>query len=203
MLFYDETFTAAMTAGDREIERAGGTAMGSEHLLLGLLTARGPLVEPVLRADPALNEEAVREALDRGLDDLPYLQRLGIDPDRVLPSSVALPRGRLSMTGSHSSDLQTGLESASLKLDNVRKSGALPRERKVTSAVLWLTVLEPTTRVHRLLEAMDVDPNRVREAVLTALAADGAPTPTWPEQARPGPVNRVFQRIFRRLNVAS
>ncbi|WP_299037779.1 Clp protease N-terminal domain-containing protein [uncultured Pseudokineococcus sp.] len=203
MLFYDETFSEAMTAGGREAELAGRRAMGTEHLLLGLLIARGPLVDPAVRAAPALSEHSVRQAIERGLDDLPYLHQLGIDPDRVLASAGAPSASHLLMSGSHTNDLQAALEAASLKLHQLRKSGALPRERKVTSAVAWMTVLEPTTRVSRLLAAMDVDADHLRDALLGALVVDGAPTPPWPERARPGVVNRGFQRLFRRLDVAS
>jgi len=88
-----------------------------------------------------------------------------------------------------------------VKLDRLRKSGALPRERKVTSAVLWLAVLEPTTRVHRLLAAIDVDVDRLREVLLTALA-DGAPTPTWPERVQHGAIHRVLRPVLGGGDVA-
>ncbi|MEJ5913663.1 Clp protease N-terminal domain-containing protein [Pseudokineococcus sp. 1T1Z-3] len=205
MMLGDESFTTAMKAGGREAERAGRRPMGSEHLLLGLLTARGPLLAPLVDVEPRLGEAAVREAVERSLDDQPYLRQLGIDPDAVLASASAegtASEGRRLTTGGHTDDLQDALYAAACKWHELRASGALRRERKVSAAVLWLAVLEPTTRVSRLLPAMGVDVDRLRAVVLTELAADRAQTPAWPEKARPGRVDRLLDRLFRRHELA-
>ncbi len=94
------------------------------------------------------------------------------------------------------------LNSASAKLNQMHKTGQLPRQRKVSSAVLWLAALEASTRASKLLQAMDLDPDQVRATVLTSLATHGAPLPSWPEQVRLGFVTRVVQRVLSRINAA-
>ncbi|WP_432507374.1 Clp protease N-terminal domain-containing protein [Kineococcus arenarius] len=203
MLVYDESFGAVMAASQREATRLGAGSYGSEHVLLGLLAAAGPLAEQVRRTEPGLTVQAVRSAVERGADDAPHLRRLGIDAQQVLATAGSEPPGpRPAPRNRHTPEWQAALGSASVKLSQLQKSGALPREGKVTSAVLWLAVLEPDTRAHRLLAAMDLDAERVRGAVLTVLAGSGSVVPPWPRQARAGFLTRLVQRAFARANVA-
>ncbi len=212
MLVYDDSFAAVMAASQEQATRLGADAYGSEHVLLGLLTAAGPLTEQVVRVEPGLEVQVVRSAVERSADDAVHLQRLGIDTERLLaPASEAAAgvgegrapsRARRPPRNRHTPEWQQALNSASVKLSRLHESGALPRRRKVTSAVLWLAVLEPGTRAHRLLAAVDVDAERVRVAVLSALAGAGAVAPAWPEQARAGLLTRLVQGLLARANTA-
>ncbi|MDP9393636.1 MAG: hypothetical protein M3Q27_04945 [Actinomycetota bacterium] len=94
MLIYDDTFGAVMAASQREATQLGAHEYGSEHVLLGLLTAGGATAEAVTRAHPSLTAEAVRSGIERAVDDLPHLQRLGIDPEQLLRAGAeSSPRG--------------------------------------------------------------------------------------------------------------
>lgn len=84
---YDDSIIAAMGASEREVMRVGENAIGTEHVLIGLLATGGSVAAEVQRAGPGLTAESVRAALQQGIDDLPHLQRLGIDPQRVLASA--------------------------------------------------------------------------------------------------------------------
>ncbi|WP_432488170.1 Clp protease N-terminal domain-containing protein [Kineococcus sp. SYSU DK018] len=214
MLMYDDSFGAVMAASQQQATRLGADAYGSEHVLLGLLSAAGPLTEQVRRTEPGLDAQVVRSAVERSADDAVHLQRLGIDAERLLaPASGdaadagagegrAPSRPRPTPRNRHTPEWQQALNSASVKLNQLQKSGALPRQRKITSAVLWLAVLEPGTRAHRLLAAVDVDAERVRAAVLGTLAGAGAVVPAWPEQARAGLLTRLVLHAFSRANTA-
>lgn len=87
-------------------------------------------------------------------------------------------------------------------MGRLEKSKALSGEQKASSSVLWLAVLEPDTRGHRLLGAMGLDAEALRGVVLTALAGPEAPTPAWPQHARPGLLTRLVLRLSNRLHVA-
>ncbi|WP_337059472.1 Clp protease N-terminal domain-containing protein [Kineococcus sp. G2] len=204
MLVYDDSFGAVMAASQEQATRLGADAYGSEHVLLGLLAAAGPLTEQVQRTEPELDARVVRSAVERGADDAVHLRRLGVDAEQLLAPAPGeeSSRPRPTPRNRHTPEWQQALNSASVKLSQLRKSGALPRERKVTSAVLWLAVLEPGTRAHRLLAAVDVDAERVRTAVLSALAGAGAVAPAWPEQARAGLLTRLAQRALARVSTA-
>ncbi|WP_432492346.1 Clp protease N-terminal domain-containing protein [Kineococcus auxinigenes] len=203
MLIYDDSFSAVMAASRQEATHLGADRYGSEHVLLGLLAAAGPLTEQVRRSAPELTAQAVRSAIERGADDAPHLQRLGIDADQVLATAGGEPsRPHPAPRNRHTPEWQGALGSASVKLNRLQKSGALPREGKVTSAVLWLAVLEPGTRAQRLLAAMDLDAERIRGTVLTALTGNGSVAPPWPQQARAGFLTRLAQRAFARANTA-
>lgn len=89
---------------------------------------------------------------------------------------------------------------ASAKLGRLRKTGALTREQKPGSAVLWLQALEPGTRATHLLTAMDVSPDQLRDAVLSTLARPGHPTLTWPSTIRPGAAWRLVDVLLRQFS---
>jgi len=95
MLFHDENLTGAMTAGGRKAERAGGTAgYGQRAPAAGSAGRTGPVGGPGAARRGFPGRGAVRDALERSLDDLPYLERLGIDLERVLsPAGAHDPRG--------------------------------------------------------------------------------------------------------------
>lgn len=203
MLIYDESFAAVMTATQSEASALGARAFGSEHVLLGLLAADDGLTRRVVHSFPALTSSAARAAVRGAVDDAPHLERLGLTG---VSSTVEPPVGcsstRPVLRTKHTPELQEALNRASAKWGHLRRTHALPKERGVSSAVLWLAVLEPTARARRLLAAMDVDPEGVRTAVLSALVPDGAPVPAWPTQSPAGPVMRLVHRVFGRTNVA-
>ena len=202
MLIYDDSFAAVMTASQREAAAFGADVYGSEHILLGLLSAGGPLTERVVTVGSGVSLDAVREAIENAVDDAPHLQRLGVSAVATHAAAettepVRMPRNR------HTSELQSSLNSSSVKLAHLRKTRQLPRERKVDSAVLWLAVLEPTARASKLLRAMGSDPDRVRATVLGALAAPGTPAPHWPTEVRSGPVTRLVHWLFNRKSTSA
>lgn len=193
-----------MTATRQQATALGAQVYGSEHALLGLLAADGPVTQQVVRLHPQLSADAVRTAIEQALDDLPHLQRLGIDLDTVpmAPSSTGRaanqkPRNR------HTPELQAALNSATAKWGQLRKNHQLTRQRKQSSAVLWLAVLEPSARASRLLRALGADPDRMRSAVLATGVPMGATAPTWPAQPAPGRGQRLMQRLCTRVHVAS
>ena len=200
---YDNSIIAAMVASEREVMRVGGNAIGTEHVLLGLLATGGSVAAQVQQAEPRLTVASVRAALEQSIDDLPHLQRLGIDPQRVLASAGAsYPGPLLAARGSHTAEFQGALQSASVKMSRLEKLKALSDKQKASSSVLWLAVLEPDTRGHRLLAAMALDSDVLRGVVLAALTDPEAPTPVWPEQARPGLFTRFILWLSTRLHVA-
>ena len=199
MLIYDDSFAAVMAAGQREAAALGAHEYGSEHMLLGLLAAGGPLVERISNADSGVNLDGVRQAIDSSVDDAPHLQRLGlsrVDSPPAPAKSARTPRNR------HTSELQVSLNSGTAKWGQLRKAGRLTKERKLDSAVLWLAVLEPTARAAKLLRAMGSDPDQLRSAVLGALAAPGTAAPEWPTEVRPGPVTRLVHWLFNRRSTS-
>ncbi|GIG41355.1 Clp protease N-terminal domain-containing protein [Cellulomonas phragmiteti] len=201
MLIYDDTFVAAMTATTQEATALGARAYGSEHLLLGLLRADDHLTQQVVRACPGLTVPAVRDAVRGAVDDAPHLARLGLAADDPAVTAPAAGQGgRLRVK--HTPELQSASNQASVKWAHLRRAHALPKERTASSAVLWLAVLEPSARAPRLLEAMGIDPDGVRAAVLSALVPAGAGVVTWPTEAPVGPVMRLVHALFERTNIA-
>ena len=204
MLIYDDSFIAVMTATKDEATAFGARHYGSEHVLLGLLASDDALTQQVVRSFPDLTPSAVRTAVRGALDDAPHLARLGLDAHvPTATSRTGGVRGGLPPRTKHTPELQSALNEASAKWGHLRDTHAVPKERKLTSAVLWLAVLEPSARTSRLLRALEVDPDAVRTAVLAALVPAGAAVPTWPAEPPVGPVTRLVQRVFGRTNVAS
>lgn len=202
MLMYDDSFVAVMTATTDEATALGARTYGSEHVLLGLLTAHDHVTQHVVDRFPGLTAPALREAVREALDDAPHLARLGISlpvASATAPSDGAA-RGTRPRT-KHTPELQSALNQATAKWAHLRHTGAIPKERRVSSAVLWLAVLEPSARGRRLLEAMDIDPDGVRTAVLSAVVPTGAAVPTWPTEVPVGPVTRFTRWVFGHLNL--
>ncbi|MBI9113692.1 Clp protease N-terminal domain-containing protein [Sanguibacter suaedae] len=198
MLMYDDSFVAVMTATKDEATALGARDYGSEHVLLGLLAADDDLTRRVVPSFPDLTTTAVRSAVQGSLDDAPHLARLGLaTADPVSPAATGKPPRT-----KHTPELQSALNRATAKWGRLRKTGALPKERKLTSAVLWLAVLEPSARAPRLLHAMGIDPDAVRTAILSALVPAGSHVPEWPTETPAGPVTRLFHRLFERTNIA-
>lgn len=203
MLIYDDTFAAAMTATQAEATALGARAYGSEHVLLGLLVADDELTRQIVGSFPALTPAAVRAAVRGALDDAPHLARLGLAaPDleaSARPGGLAAGR---PPRPKHLPELQSALNQASAKLAHLQRTNVAPKERKVGSTVLWLAVLEPSARSPRLLRALDIDPDGVRAAVLSAALPAGAGAPVWPAEAPTGPFTRLVHWFFGRTNVA-
>lgn len=201
MTDFDDSLVAAHRAAEQEVERRGDRSVGSAHVLVGLLAGGGAVVEAVRRAEPDLTVSAAREALDRDADDLPHLERLGVDAERVLASAgPPSPGPRPRVRHFYTAEFQQAMAPASAKLARLRKAGDLTREQKPGSAVLWLQVLEPGTRATQLLAAMDISPDRLREAVLSTLVPSGRPIPTWPSMTRPSPAWRLTDAFLRRFS---
>lgn len=203
MLIYDDSFIAVMAATKAEATALGARAYGSEHVLLGLLACDDDLTQQVVGSSPALTTSAVRTAVHGAVDDAPHLARLGIvAPDPALTARSEGRTGGVPPRTKHTPELQSALNEATAKWGHLRDTHALPKERRLSSAVLWFAVLEPSARASRLLSAMGVDPDDVRAAALSALVPPGAAVPTWPADPPVGPVTRLFQRLFGRTNVA-
>ena len=205
MLIYDDAVVAVMTATKDEATALGARDYGSEHVLLGLLAADDDLTQQVVASFPDLTTSAVRAAVRGAVDDAPHLARLGItiaapDPSATTPPGDA--QGTVPPRTKHTPELQSALDEATAKLAHLRRTQAVPKERKVGSAVLWLAALEPSARASRLLHAMGVEPDGVRTAVLAALVPAGAAVPPWPADPPVGPVFRLVRRVFGRTNVA-
>lgn len=203
MLMYDDSFVAVMAATKTEATALGARDYGSEHVLLGLLAADDHLTQQVVRSFPDLTTSAVRAAVRGAVDDAPHLARLGLtDPGTAVTARSGGRAGAVPPRVRHTPELQSALNQATAKWGHLRRTHAVPKERRVTSAVLWLAVLEPSARASRLLSAMAVDPDGLRAAVLSALAPAGAAVPTWPVDPPVGPATRLFQRVLERTNVA-
>lgn len=203
MLMYDDSFVAVMKATRDEATALGARAYGSEHVLLGLLASDDDLTQQVMRSFPDLTTSAVREAVRGAVDDAPHLTRLGLTAyDPVVTARAEGAAGWRRPRNKHTPELQSALNEASTRWGHLRETHALPKERKLTSAVLWLAVLEPSARAPRLLGAMEIDTDAVRTAVLSALVPAGTAVPPWPTAPPVGPVTRLVQRVFGRTNVA-
>ena len=202
MLMYDDSFAAVMTATKDEATALGARDFGSEHVLLGLLASDDELTQRVVRSFPDLTASAVRAAVRSAVDDAPHLARLGLAArESVVTARAGGAAGGVPPRNKHTPELQSALNQATAKWGHLRRVRALPKESKVSSAVLWLAVLEPSARASRLLHAMGVDVDGVRTTVLSALAPSGA-APMWPDEPPVGPVTRLVHWVFGRTNVA-
>ncbi|TQL02643.1 Clp protease N-terminal domain-containing protein [Cellulomonas sp. SLBN-39] len=200
MLIYDQTFVATMDATRGEATALGADAYGSEHLLLGLLTSADALTTRVVEEFPGLTAPAVRDAVREAADDAPHLARLGLTAP---PAPTTDPARRAAPPRvKHRPELQAALNRATAAWGHLRKAHALPKERQLSSAVLWLAVLEPSARAPRLLSALGIDPDAVRTVVLRTLVPAGTPVPTWPTDPPVDPLTRLAHRIFGRTHVA-
>lgn len=197
MLIYDQTFVATMNATRDAATALGADAYGSEHLLLGLLTSADALTTRVVEEFPGLTAPAVRDAVREAADDAPHLARLGL----TAPDVPATRRG-IPPRVKHRPELQAALNRATSAWGHLRKTHALPKERRLSSAVLWLAVLEPSARAPRLLDALGIDPDAVCTTVLRTLVPAGTPVPTWPTDPPVDPLTRLAHRIFGRTHVA-
>ncbi|MEP7765175.1 Clp protease N-terminal domain-containing protein [Sanguibacter sp. 25GB23B1] len=200
MLIYDDSFTDAMTATEREATALGAHLYGSEHVLLGLLAQGGPLTGDVTSVATTVSYEAVRDAVVNADDDAPLLRNLGLST--VATQVAETPPARRTPRKRHASELQSALNTASAKWGQLRKGGQLPRETRLSSTVLWLAVLEPAARASRILQTLDADLDEVRAAVLASAAAPG-PAPSWPTEVRTGPVTRLVHLLFNRRSTSA
>jgi hypothetical protein len=197
MLLWDETFVSATEAAGEEARRAGATAYGSEHMLLGLLAATDPVTNHLTGAEPRLRADTVRDAVHGDAVDQPHLNRLGLD-SADLPEHPKVP-----LQSKHTAEFQVALNESTAKWGALVKSGALPRRRKLGSGELWLAVLQKQARSYRLLETLEIDPEQLRPVVLAAMAGPDRPVPAWPDAVPLGPVSRLFRKLFERTNIAN
>jgi len=205
MFIRDESLTKVMEAAEAEALRLNASAAGSEHILLGLVSARDAVTEEVLVDHPELTLEAVRRAVVEAVDDAPHLQRLGVDLDALRQAEEALPADRrVNLRNRHTAEFQRSLDDSSLKYSTLVKQNQLPRRARVSATSLcWLQVLEPGSRTHRLLQSLGVDPDRLRARVLAAMVEPGSPTPDWPAHVRRGVLDRLYERFAERAFVSS
>jgi hypothetical protein len=201
MLIYDDSFADVMTATQKEATGLGAHVYGSEHLLLGLLAAGGPLRATVSAVAPAVTYEATLDAVTRADDDAPLIGRLGLST--VAAQVAEAPRPARTPRNRHTPELQSALNTASAKWGQLRKDGAISKETKLTSTVLWLAVLEPAARASRLMQTLDADLDQVRAAVLATAAAPGHPAPPWPTEVRTALVTRLVHRFFNRTSTSA
>jgi len=194
----------AVQAAQAQAVALNASAAGSEHLLLGLLSARGALTDRILADHPELTAESVRRAVVEAADDAPHLLRLGVDLDAVRRAEEALAAGpQATLPSRLTAEFLRANEDSALKYRELIRDGRLPRRARVdATALCWLAVLEPSSRAHRLLDALGVDPDRLRAAVLEALA-EPAPAPPWPASARRTVLDRLYDRFAERAYVAN
>jgi len=193
----------ALEVAEAEARRLHASAHGSEHLLLGLLSARDAFTEMLLVDHPELTVDAVRQAIVEAADDAPHLQRLGVNLDVVRQAEHATPADRrVNLQNRLTAEFQVALDDSASKWSYLAKHKQLPRRPLSGTSLMWLTVLEPSSRAHRLLHALGVDPDRLRGAVLTAMAEPGSPPPAWPAHLRRGLLDRVYNRFTERYVVA-
>lgn len=127
---FDNSLVTAHQAAEHEVERRGDRSIGTAHVLVGLLASGGVVVDAVQRAEPRLTAESARAALDRDADDLPHLERLGVDPERVLASAgPPSPGPRPGARHFYTAEYQQAMPPASAKLGRLRKTGALTASR--------------------------------------------------------------------------
>lgn len=199
----DDPFVAVMTATEREATDLGARSYGSEHVLLGLLASDDHLTQEIGRRFPALASSAVRAAVRGAADDAPHLARLGLTAaDLAVAPRAESPVDGARPRNTRTPELQSALDVAKPKWVYLCRTGALPQKGRLGVAYLWLAVLEPSARASRLLEAMEIDPDAVRTAVLTALVPAGAAVPQWPTESPVESVARRVQGLFGRTNAA-
>lgn len=144
MLMYDDSFVAVMTATQDEAAALGARAYGSEHVLLGLLAFDDDLTQQVVRSFPDLTTSAVRAAVRGAVDDAPHLARLGLTAhDPAVGARAEGTAGGVRPRNKHTPELQSALNQASAKWGHLRDTDTLPKERKLTSAILWLACSSP------------------------------------------------------------
>jgi hypothetical protein len=131
---------------------------------------------------PQLNVDAVRAALD--------------DPEvQSAEADAGTPPARISRP-EPAAEFRRAARQFTAKWRPLVRSRQLQPGLKLSSAELWLTVLEPATASARALAALGVDPDDVRPLVLATMVPDGAPVPDWPTHAPAGAVRRLLDRLF-------
>lgn len=193
----DQAVLTAMKAAADDAHRRGHPAPGSEHLLLILVAGADPAAEAVRAAHPGLTPDRVREAVSASLDDVARLARLGLDPDLVRTvQSSSVTAGERAYT----SELLHATLDCGDKWQALVRQGELPQRFRESGEDLWLAVLEPTARSHRLLTTLGELPDDVRTTVLGHMIGPDRPVPAWPSQVRRRLPQRVVVRLLDRLN---
>ncbi len=141
---------AVMLAATAEARRRGDRRIGTDHLLLGLLTDPDSIAVSVLGVDLAA-ARAASDALDRAA-----LASVGIDPgDRSLATPVP-GRRHAPLTSGARAILQ-------LSVEHARRAKA----RRIQAHHLLLAVLtrQPPDPAAELLRALGVDPAEARARI--------------------------------------
>lgn len=207
MRILDESWARSFEASKEEARTLGAGVRGSEHLLLGVLRVGGRTVERLKLVEPRLNIEEIREAAWDAIDDLPYLEDLGVDIDlmrrlteREGPESLkTTPPPTTRLREGATAELVTALNEANGKYWFLVEQKRLPDPGLVSSDLLLLTVLEPGCRAYKLLLALGTQPEWLRELVLESMAS-GERTPKWPSIVPRSRFTRAVDRFMEWLN---
>jgi hypothetical protein len=181
MLIYDDTAAPAVQAAADEARRLGAAGYDTQHLLLGLLGTGDPVTRRVTEGAPHLTADAVRAALTAGQ---PAVAAAGADSPRDRPPTPAR-------------EFRRAMSDFTAKWGPLIKARQLPRRPKLSSAELWLLVLEPSALSFRLLQSLGADPRQLRAVVLASMVANSQPVPDWPDEVPMGRRRRFIAPLVR------
>jgi hypothetical protein len=183
MLVYDDTAAEALQAAAAEARRSGTDGYETPHVLLGLLRTADPVTRMVTADHPQLTENAVRAAL--GAPSRQPVQDSAVEaPSRRPPREPA-------------AEFRQAARRFTAKWRALVRDRQLVPGRKLSTAELWLTVLEPGAASASLLSSLGAQPEALRPLVLARMVTDGAPVPVWPTDVPAGSFRRLRERLFR------
>ncbi|HSK92227.1 MAG TPA: Clp protease N-terminal domain-containing protein [Euzebyales bacterium] len=149
----------AVTAAVTESERRGERHVGTDHLLLGVITAGGPVTSAALAA-AGMDLQAARRVWDEA--DLTALAAIGVDVHRLPGPSGTAQRPRLRWLGRSAHRPFTG--GAKRALEGALREALAREDRHIGSEHLLLALADrpaPDPARH-LLTALDVEPADLR-----------------------------------------
>lgn len=177
--FFTDHGKQAVTASQDEAIALGHDFIGTEHLLLGLLTAEGGTAAGVLRGqnvDLARARQETVRVLDAagivatgGRPATDALSSIGIDVAEIQrqadtsfgPGAFRFPRP------AYTPEARKALE------NTLSEAHALSRDRFGTEHILLGLLTVPEGHALQVLAAFQVDPTGLRETVLARAAQDG------------------------------
>ncbi|WP_138735987.1 Clp protease N-terminal domain-containing protein [Modestobacter excelsi] len=182
MLLYDDTAAEALHTAADEARRLGATRYETAHVLLGLVRTADPVTQTVTADHPQLTADAARAAL-------------GAPPMQAPEADGGTAEGRRSAP-EPAAECRRASGQFTAKWRPLVRSRQLRPGLKLGTGELWLTVLEPATGSARVLAALGVEPDEVRQLVLATMVPDGAPVPDWPTDVPAGAVRRLLDRVL-------